>query len=230
MEPTLEMLLASLKKHKYSYEVLGFGKPWKSLHTKQVNYLEGMRRYKEEKGPDALAVFIDGYDVICIKDSDKLLEAYKAKKRKMPVIFGAEIFCLFNCNRDVLKWYDAHSVLDGKQAIESKLENIGNGVKSENPVFLNTGFIMGPISAIESIYTGISQTDFEVDDQYTAGKYLLNNLDKFDLDVEELLVRNKLQTRDKLDDENGITGPAFLHFPGTQAERGQNLERFAKYQ
>jgi hypothetical protein len=230
MEPTLEKLLASLKKHKYSYEVLGFEKPWSGLHTKQTNYLEGMRRYKEEKGPDALAIFIDGYDVICIKDSDKLLEAYKAKKRKMPVVFSVEIICLFNCNKGVLQWYDTHSVLGGKAAIESKLENIGNGLKSKDSVFLNTGFIMGPIGALEAIYSGISQTDFEVDDQYTAGKYLMNNLDKFDLDIEEALVRNKVSPREKLDDENGITGPAFLHFPGTQAERKQNLDRFAKYE
>lgn len=229
MEPQLQALLDSLKKHKYSYEVLGFGKPWNGLQTKQVNYLEGMRRYKEEKGPDALAIFVDGYDVICIKDSDKLLATYKARQRKMPVVFGSEIVCIFNCNKDVLKWYDAHSMLGGKEAITAKLQDIGNGVKSERPVFLNTGFIMGPIGAIETIYTGISETPFEVDDQYTAGKYLVNNLDKFDLDVEEALVRNKLQTRDKLPDEDGVGGPAFLHFPGTQAERQQNMERFAQY-
>jgi len=231
MEPHLQKLLDSLKKHKYSYEVLGFGKPWKGLQTKQENYLEGMKRYKAEKGPDALAIFVDGYDVLCIKDSDKLLETYKARKRSMPVVFGAEIFCIFNCNKDVLKWYDTHSISGGRAGVESTFIPIENGwVKSENPVFLNTGFIMGPISAIEAMYTGISQTPFEVDDQYTAGKYLANNLDSFDLDVEEAMVRNKLKTRDKLPDEDGIRGPAFLHFPGTQTEREQTLKRFAAYE
>jgi len=230
MEPSLQMLLDSLKAHKYSYKVLGFGKKYNGLQDKIVNYLQGMKDYKAKvKDDNALAIFVDGFDMICIKDSDKLFEAYKARKRTMPVIFGSEIFCLFNCNKDILKWYDTHSVLGGKAAVESTFSDIGNGTRAKYPVFLNTGFIMGPISALEEMYTGISQIGYKVDDQYTAGIWLAKNLSKFDLDVEEHLVRNKLETRDKVADENGEDGPAFLHFPGTQGERLKNIERFAQY-
>ena len=233
MEPTLDALLDSLKRHNYSYEVLGFGKPWKGFETKIENYLEGMKRYHAEKGPDALAIFVDAFDVICIKDSDKLLKTYKEKPRPMPVVFGSEIACFNNCYKEVLTWYDTHNVLGGRAVIEAPLKpvNDGKGFMSEQPVFMNTGFILGPVSKLEHMFTEISQTPFEEDDQYTAGKWAVNHLDQFDLNVEETLIRNKLIPRDKLPDEDGEQGPAFLHFPGSRSKEQQkeNVARYATY-
>jgi hypothetical protein len=233
MEPTLQALLDSLKAHKYSYEVLGFGKPWKGFETKIENYMEGMKRYRAERGADALAIFVDAFDVICIKDSDKLLASYKEKPRKMPVVFGGEIACFNNCYKDVINWYDTHSVFGGRAAVEAPLKpvNSGKGFMAEQPVFMNTGFIMGPISEIEAIFTEIAATPFEEDDQYTAGKWAAQNLDRFDINVEETMIRNKLIPRDKLPDEDGEQGPAFLHFPGSRwpGQQKENLERYAAY-
>jgi hypothetical protein len=233
MEPTLNVLLESLKRHNYTYEVLGFGKPWKGFETKIENYLEGMKRYEAEKGPDALAIFVDAFDVICIKDSDKLLKTYKEKPRSMPVVFGAEIACFNNCYKDVIAWYDTHQVLGGRAAVETPLKpvNDGKGFMSEKPIFMNTGFIMGPVSKLAQMFTEIAQTPFEEDDQYTAGKWAVNNLDKFDLNVEETMIRNKLIPREKLPDEDGVEGPAFLHFPGSRSKEQQkeNVGRYATY-
>jgi hypothetical protein len=231
MKPTLETLLASLKKHKYSYEVLGFGKPWKGFETKIENYLEGMTRYAKEKGPDALAIFIDAFDVICIKDSDKLLATYKAKPRPMPVVFGAEVVCFKNCYKDILNWYDTHSVLNGRAAIEADLKPASNSPLWKKPVFMNTGFIMGPVAQLQQMFTEIAQTPFEEDDQYTAGKWAVNHLDQFDLDGEESMIRNKVGNHEKLADEDGEEGPAFLHFPGSRAPEQQEelLKRYAAY-
>ena len=234
MEPTLDALLSSLKAHKYSYEVLGFGKPWKGFETKIENYLEGMRRYAAEKGPDALAIFVDAFDVLCIKDSDKLLKTYTERPRKhLPIVFGAEIACFNNCYKDVLNWYDTHSLLGGRKALEPALRsvNLGKGFMAEKPLFMNTGFIMGPVGKLQEMFTQISETPFEEDDQYTAGKWAVNHLDSFDLNVEESMVRNKLIPRDKLPDEDGEGGPAFLHFPGSRSKEQQkeNLERYAVY-
>jgi hypothetical protein len=232
MKPTLETLLASLKKHHYSYEVLGFGKPWKGFETKIENYLEGMTRYAKEKGPDALAIFIDAFDVICIKDSDKLLATYKAKPRPMPVVFGAEVVCFNNCYKDILTWYDTHNVLNGRAAIEADLKPADSSPLWKKPVFMNTGFIMGPVAQLQQMFTEIAQTPFEVDDQYTAGKWAVSNLDKFDLDGEESMIRNKVGNHEKLPDEYGNRdGPAFLHFPGSRAPEQQEelLKRYAAY-
>lgn len=233
MEATLDALLSSLKKHKYSYEVLGFGKPWKGFATKIENYLEGMKRYSAEKGPNALAIFVDAFDVICIKDSDKLLKTYTEKPRKMPVVFGGEIACFNNCYKDVINWYDKHSVLGGRAAVEAPLEpvNNGRGFMSKQPIFMNTGFIIGPVSELEKMFVEISQTPFEEDDQYTAGKWAVNNLDRFDINVEENMIRNKLIPRDKQPDEGGEQGPAFLHFPGSRSkpQQEENVARYATY-
>jgi len=232
-EATLDALLSSLKAHKYSYEVLGFGKPWKGFQTKIENYLEGMKRYSELKGDDALAIFVDAFDVICIKDSDKLLKTYKEKPRKMPVVFGGEIACFNNCYKDVINWYDTHSVLGGRAAVEAPLKpvNSGKGYMAEQPVFMNTGFIMGPVSELKKMFVEISQTPFDEDDQYTAGKWAALNLDRFDINLEETMIRNKVIPRDKLPDEDGEQGPAFLHFPGSRApeQQKENLERYASY-
>jgi hypothetical protein len=250
MEPTLQALLDSLKAHKYSYEVLGFGKPWEGYKTKIDNYLEGIKRYAAEKGPNALAIFVDAFDVICIKDSDKLLATYKEKPRKMPVVFGGEIACFKNCYKDVLNWYDTHSVLGGRAAVEGSLKpvNSGNGSMSEQPIYMNTGFILGPASELETIFTGISQipeqeqsaegkqgvlpyTEGKWDDQYMAGKWAAQNLDRFDINLEETMIRNKVIPKDKLPDEDGEQGPAFLHFPGSRwpEQQKENLERYATY-
>ena len=48
MKPTLQALLASLKKHHYAYEVLGMGKPWGGFRTKMENYLEGIRAVQDQ--------------------------------------------------------------------------------------------------------------------------------------------------------------------------------------
>ena len=233
MEPTLQALLDSLKAHKYSYEVLGFGKPWKGFQTKIENYLEGMQRYTTEKGPDALAIFVDAFDVLCIKDSDKLLKTYKEKPRKMPVVFGAEIACFKNCYKDIMNWYDTHGILGGRQAIQATLKPINGGsdYMSEKPIFMNTGFIIGPVSKLEKMFLEISQTPYEEDDQYTAGKWATQHLDEFDMDIEESMIRNKLIPRDKLPDEDGERGPAFLHFPGSRSPQQQkeNVTRYATY-
>lgn len=231
MKPTLEALLTSLKQHNYSYEVLGFGKPWKGFETKIENYLEGMKRYAAEKGPDALAIFIDAFDVLCIKDSDKLLDVYKARQRSMPVVFGAEVVCFKNCYKDVLDWYTTHSLLGGRSAVEADLKPEEGSPLWKKPIFMNTGFIIGPVATLQQMFTEISETPYEEDDQYTAGKWAMNHLTEIDLDIEESMIRNKVGNHEKLSDEDGIKGPAFLHFPGSRSpeQQKQVLQRYALY-
>jgi hypothetical protein len=228
MEPTLAALLASLKKHHYSYEVVGFGKPWKGFQTKIENYLSGIKSYIAAAGPDAIAIFVDAFDVLCIKDAEKVLATYRSRPRTMPIVLSGEICCFDNCYKDVLNWYDKHGVLGGRSAIESSLEKHKFGVLSDKPVFMNTGFIMGPAKALEEFYTAWMNTPFEVDDQYTAGKWVVNNLDKIDINAEETLIRTKVKPREKLPDENGESGPGFVHFPGTRSKEQQtnNVQKF----
>jgi hypothetical protein len=221
MKPTLEALLKSLKAHNYSYEVIGFGKPWQGFRTKMENYLDGISRY-----PDGMALFIDAYDVLCIKDASKLMATYKARPRTMPIVVGTEIICFYedNCSMDALKWYDAKQLLGGRAAIEATLtkpEPTRPYYQSEKPVFVNSGFILGPAQELKLMFQSMMDSG-DTDDQIAVIHYMEKAMDKVDLDIEESMVRNKLKPRTKLPDEDGEQGPAFVHFPGTRTQDEQN--------
>ena len=230
-QPTLEAMISSLRRHKYSYEVLGYGKEWKGFHTRMANYLDGIERYLQEAGPDAIAIFVDGFDAICIKDSELMYKAYKAKPRPMPVVFGAEVCCLDNCDKEVLNWYDKYNLKGGKEAIRGKLEQMFPPNKefliSPESVFPNAGFFMGTAQALIDLLKGMIASG-NTDDQLAAGAYIVKNLDKVDIDIEESLVRNKIKNREKLPDEGTPEGPGFLHYPGMRSDN-QKQQLLAKY-
>ena len=225
MEPTLEELLKSLKKHHYSYEVLGMGKAWKGFKTKMENYLEGIDRYVAEKGPDALAIFIDAFDVYCIKDAEKVLQTYKSRNHTMPIVVGVEIYCFHrdNCDMDTLKWFDAHHLNGGSAAVRETLfkpDPTKDYYESPRPVFLNSGFIMGPAKDLQAMFKAMMESA-DTDDQLAVIHYMNKNPQKIDLDLDERLIRNKLKPREKLPDEDGNQGPGFVHFPGTRSKELQ---------
>lgn len=232
-KPTLEALMKSLEQHNYSYEVLAFRKPWENLRAKIEYYLEGAKAYEKEAGPDALSIFLDGFDVICVQDSDQVYKKYQSKPRKMPVVFGAEEWCLGNCYKDVLEWYTYHKIRGGRKQVDKDLKEVEYGYEqsAKEPTFMNTGFLIGPVGKVRELYEGILATPYVNDDQYTTGMYVVNHFDKIDLDLEELFVRNKINVKDKLPDEGTSKGPGFLHFPGsrTDEEQAQLLERYRAY-
>ena len=179
-------------------------------------YLSAVKRYKEEKGDHAVVVMLDGYDCLCVRDSNSVYDSFVQRPRNhIPVLFGVEVVCMGNCYRDILKWYTHHNIYGGEAEISKTFSYTGDGATlSDKSVFLNGGMLMGRAGPIEELYTGMLALNIE-DDQICAGKYTVDNMDKVDLDVEEVIFRNKLlERRNKLDDENGTTGPAFLHFPG----------------
>jgi hypothetical protein len=234
-QPTLEAMIAALTRHNYSYEVLGYGKPWHGFQTRMENYEEALNRNMLESGPEALCIFVDGFDAICIKDSDKQLAAYKAKPRPMPVVFGAEICCLDNCDKNSLKWYDYHKLKNGSEAIKATLKEMFPPNKdyllSPEAVFANAGFIMGTTEGLLDLLKGMRASG-NLDDQLAAGHYIANNPDKVDIDLEEKLVRNKISNRDKLPDEGTPEGPGFLHYPGMRSEEDKQklLEKYKEFE
>lgn len=234
-KPTAIALANSLKKHKYSYEVLGLGKPWGGWIERAKAYLAAIQAYKAEKGGEAVALFLDAYDIICIKDSDTFFASYEARKRSMPVIFGAERNCHSSmCNKKILEWYDFNEIEGGKAAVDAGMNTWGEGGEhlwsTGRPVFTNNGTMMGTADGLEFLFTEILKTGIE-DDQVAAGKVIEANLDKFDIDFEEALFRNKFRELDKLPDEDGVSGPGFLHFHAMRSEEQQAevLRRFQGY-
>ena len=233
MKPTAKALTASLRKHKYSYEVLGLGIPWEGWVARTKAYLAAIQAYKAEKGAEAVALYIDAYDVICIMDSEKFFQNYQARERDMPVIFGAEQNCnTYMCNKKILEWYDEHTD-EGKEGMDRHINTWGtNGehLWSKVPTFTNNGMIMGTAEGLEFLFTEILKTGIP-DDQVAAGHVIIANFDKFDIDFEENLFRNRFRHLEKRDDENGIDGPGFLHFNDmrTEGQQQELIEIYARY-
>lgn len=234
LKATARVLLSSLKKHKFSYEVLGLGKPWEGWVARTREYLSAIRKYKADNGGSAVALFIDAYDVICIMDSDKFYEKYMNRVRTMPVIFGAEQGCTSEmCNKNILNWYD-HNKIEGGRAKRDSLINSwganGENLWSQVPTFTNNGTMMGTADGLEFLFTEILKTEIP-DDQVAAGSVIANNFDKFDIDFEEALFRNRFRDLEKRPDEDGVSGPGFLHFHAmrTEVQQTEVLKRFQNY-
>jgi hypothetical protein len=234
-KPTAIALLDSLKRHKYSYRLLGLGKPWEGWIARAKEYLSAIQAYKAEKGGSAVAIFIDAYDVICIKDSDKFYASYLARERDMPVIFGAEKNCHTEmCNKAILDWYDYNEIEGGKARIMAQMNTWGDN--NEHlwsrgiPVFTNNGTVMGTADGLEFLFTEIIKTGIS-DDQVAGGHVVAANLDKFDIDFEETFFRNRFRELEKLPDEGTDEGPGFLHFHAmrTDAQQQEVLRRFQSY-
>jgi hypothetical protein len=235
IKPTAKALMQSLQKHKYSYEVLGVGKPWEGWIARAKEYVSAAQKYKREKGGDAIMLFVDAYDVICIKDSDKFYKSYMEHDRDMPVIFGAEKNCHTEmCNKKILDWYDFNKIEGGKAAVDAQINTWGDNNEHlwsrTRAVFTNNGTIMGTADGLEFLFTEIIKTGIQ-DDQVAGGHVIVANLDKFDIDFEEKFFRNRFRELDKLPDEGKDSGPGFLHFHAmkTEAQQAEVLRRFQSY-
>jgi hypothetical protein len=235
IKPTAKALMQSLQKHKYSYEVLGVGKPWEGWVARAKEYVSAAQKYKREKGGDAIMLFVDAYDVICIKDSDKFYKSYMEHDRDMPVIFGAEKNCHTEmCNKKILDWYDFNKIEGGKAAVDAQINTWGDNNEHlwsrTRAVFTNNGTIMGTADGLEFLFTEIIKTGIQ-DDQVAGGHVVVANLDKFDIDFEEKFFRNRFRELDKLPDEGKDSGPGFLHFHAmkTEAQQAEVLRRFQSY-
>ena len=235
--PTLELLLRSLERHGYSYEVLGFGKPWNNLGDKLKYYEEGSRNHLETNGKEELLIMIDAYDIICIKDSQYVYNAWLNRPRKMPVLYSSEQNCMGNCFQgNLLKWFDVYQdVLPPPYNVGSeRLKNesitihyewpdVNKPIKSKMNLFFNTGFIMGKASDIASLMKEILTVPYEIDDQYTTGIYLNNDhYDLYDIDIESTFSNTVLPFEpENLPDKNAPGQAAFIHFPGNRSEEAK---------
>ena len=89
---------------------------------------------------------------------------------------------------------------------------------------------MGTVDGLEFLFTEIIRTEIP-DDQLAAGSVITNNFDRFDIDFEENFFRNKFRNLEKRPDEDGASGPGFLHFHAMKTDEQQKevLRRYGNY-
>jgi hypothetical protein len=221
---SLKVLLISLKKHGYAYEVLGMHKPWGGFRTKMENYLAGIEAIEDK---DSILIFVDAFDMLCIKDADRMIKAYKERPASAPpIVVGTEIYCFYkeNCDIRCLEWFDHHKKKGGSEEIKKGFvrPDWRDFFEAPEPVFLNSGFIMGAAKDLAHAFKAMASYK-DTDDQIALIHYMLDHKDKIDLDFEERFIRNKAKIRERYGDEDGVKGPGFVHFPGTRTDDEQRI-------
>jgi hypothetical protein len=209
--PTLNALLLGLQDHKYSYAVIGVGRPWAGYVTKMNNLLEGVRKSLDSK----YILILDGFDTFPVKDCSRLVSAFESRPRNtIPILIGAEHFCSGNCNKDIRKWHVYHRGEDAIANVERQFIIKPDVIESPTPYFLNSGCIVGPPNDIKWLLESMINSNIS-DDQLAACKVAIENPNKVDLDLEEKVFRNKIKSHERFSNEGGYNlGPGVLHFPG----------------
>lgn len=84
-----DYLKQSCEKNGKNLEVLGFGEEWKGFLWRFLLILDYIKKLK----PDDIVCFVDGYDVICVRDLSELKDEFlKIRRReKCKIIVGMEI-------------------------------------------------------------------------------------------------------------------------------------------
>lgn len=165
----LDKIISNVKKNKEDIEVLGLQENrligWEGHQNFGVKLRE-LYNYvnRPTLDPNDIVLFTDAYDVAYLGNQKEILRRYKMFSK--PIIFGAER----SCHPDPIKAKD-YKFLD-----------------IEFP-FLNSGMIIGRVSALRQCMKGY-QYDDRHDDQRFWTTVFFENQDLIELDYENLLFLN----------------------------------------
>ena len=224
--PTLTLLLSSLERNGYSYEVLGYNQPWTNLFDK-IKYYE--QATNSHTGPEEVLIYIDAFDIICIKDSATLYDRWLKRPRTMQIMYSSENNCFGNCSKKrLLEWYDVHQESLpppynlGSEELKKQItvhQHSDNPITSELNLFANSGCILGTRTDVQWLFQELMKLPEKHDDQFQALEFLADHLDKYDIDVERQFAHTffTLKSGD-LPKSSDPTAACFLHFPGNRTD------------
>ena len=145
----LPYLVKSVKKHNNELKILGLGTKWEGF-----NYKFNLIRKELLKLPkDDIVCFVDGYDVVCVKDLNNIIDCFiKIKTReKCKIIVG----------------YDNNS--------NHIIQKISSFVftKNINNIVINSGTYIGNVEDLLNMLNKINMIDNKnlSDDQVLLNKY-----------------------------------------------------------
>ena len=160
-------LVDSCKKNGIPLTVLGYGEKWTGFTFR----FDKMIQYLKKLDPNDVVCFIDGYDVICVRDLREMTDVFlQLKKKNNCKIVIAENNIIINNLYNVVLYITVKTSFD---KCKNKLINAGSYI----------GQVKDILYILEQVYTG----DNTLDDQKILVKYCKTNPNDFYIDLKNEL-------------------------------------------
>jgi hypothetical protein len=185
------------KKFNNELKILGLGSKWQGFSYR----IDLIIKYLRTIDPNDIVCFIDGYDVICIRDINELINEFKKIINNKLILIGV----------------DRHSTKN-KLLASLYFKKVDNN-------FINAGSYMGYakklLIVLEEIYKSID--NFNNDDQILLIDYCKKNPESYILDINNNIFLCYLDSLKEIDDKLYIMNdtvyyknskPFFIHGPG----------------
>jgi hypothetical protein len=184
----------------WELDLIGKGVEWNGWITRMRSYMD----YAAAMDPDTILVFLDAFDVLCLRDSDGFLDMFIQKGKKY--IIGYEKVCAPQTCKKPLLWQQAHGV---------------------NHLYPNGGCVIGRARDIHYLWKWCIDRGLTGDDQIALGHFMDHHIDDVGLDIHNEFVYNdlgaitaRIRVQDgilSIDDLEKI--PFFIHYPALMLTR-----------
>jgi len=192
-------LVESCKKNNYNLTVLGFGEKWKGFNWR----LKLMREYLQSLPSDDIVCFVDGYDVLCVRDLSEMICCFNNIKttEKCKIIVGYDNI-KNHALKPIVRMYFGNSINAGTYIgttidilnmlnIMNKIDSMDN---SDDQVLFNK-------------YYNMYKTDIYIDKNMMLFATIINGLSFQDVDKYYTIEDNNLYVK------NTSIKPFFIHAP-----------------
>ena len=160
-------LVDSCKKNGIPLTVLGYGEKWTGFTFR----FDKMIQYLKKLDPNDVVCFIDGYDVICVRNLNEITDVFlQLKKKNNCKIVIAENNIIINNLYNVVLYITVKTSFD---KCKNKLINAGSYI----------GQVKDILYVLEQVYTG----DNTLDDQKILVKYCKSNPNDIYIDLKNEL-------------------------------------------
>uniref|UniRef100_A0A6C0D3Q9 PLOD1-3-like GT domain-containing protein n=1 Tax=viral metagenome TaxID=1070528 RepID=A0A6C0D3Q9_9ZZZZ len=192
-------LIESCKKYGKELEVLGYGEKWLGFNWKFKKMLEYLNQIPEND----IVCFVDGYDVLCLRELNEMKKEFIRLKEK----YNCKIIVAEDKTTNTLFTYIG-SIIFG----QCKGININSGTY--------IGYAKDLLIILEDIYT--KNPDNKNDDQMLLTEHCINNDQLFHIDTESELFFTQVTILGEISDYITIKNneviarnnkPFFIHVP-----------------
>lgn len=160
----------SIKKNNGNLIILGLGQKWQGFNWRNKLMLDFLKTID----PDDIVCFVDGYDVICVRDLREITDVFlQLKKKNNCKIVVAENKIIMNNLFNIYNFIKVKIIFD---KCINKLINSGTYI----------GHVKDVLYVLKQVYTG----DNTLDDQKILVKYCKSNPNDIYIDLKKRIIFN----------------------------------------